>query len=515
MQQARSRLNGYVSANGLTYGSASRCELMAMRTIIGAMPAETDAHTLLSSLVGQQIRTITGRPNTVLAVAGDNVIVATDRSPAGEPVPIEWVQSGLDRLLEAGEIEVGVPSLGYRGALVAAVLLTLPGAVSVPTRPRRIRLTDPLAAYRLNEAGPVNAWWAGDPRQRFWLETTDRPDIGVDLHCPQRDTVGNRSPGFSLIWFIEPDDIVFHYSLNEHAITAWSRAGDQVTEAPTVWLPHRAATRRRILTPRAQPGWWLDLDGPFPMEAPLTLAQLRERADDIRAVLQQLKSGHAGSLYFPFFFWRGSELRPMQPYLSKLPAELLDLFPQLTGAIAAALPEGPQPITPEAPGLGATYRQAQVSPWPSGREPSTPDPALVERGLKGHADTQNDLAQVLRNAGIDPRSPLPREPNFDLAWETNGSVFVAEVKSISDDNEEGQLRLGLGQVLRYRQRLERLGHSSVVAVLVPERTPRDGSWKDLCRDHGVVLLNGSEIADAPNLTPELAVDGDYASEASN
>jgi hypothetical protein len=43
------------------------------------------------------------------------------------------------------------------------------------------------------------------------------------------------------------------------------------------------------------------------------------------------------------------------------------------------------------------------------------DPALVERGLKGHADTQNELAQVLRQADIEPRSRHPREPNFDLA----------------------------------------------------------------------------------------------------
>ncbi len=417
-----------------------------MGSIIGAMSAEMDARALLESLVGQQIHTVTGRPNTVMAVAGDIVTVATDRSPAGEPVPIEWVQSGLDRLLETGEIEVGVPSLGYRGAFVAAVLLKVPGAVLVPTTPRRIRLTDPLGAYRLNEAGPVNAWWAGDPRQRFWLETTDRPDIGVDLHCPQRDTVGNRSPGFSLIWWVEPDDVVFHYSLNEYAI-------------------------------------------------------LRERADDIRAVLEQLKSDHDGSLYFPFFLWGGSQLRPMQPYVSKLPAELLGLFPQLTGAAAASLVESPQPPAPGAQGLGTSYRQAQVGPWPSGRQPSTPDPALVERGLKGHADIQNELAQVLRNPGIEPRSPLPSEPNFDLAWEANGTVFVAEIKSISDDNEEGQLRLGLGQVLRYRHRLARLGHQRVVAVLVPERTPHDGSWENLCHELGVVLLSGSEIEDAPTLTP--------------
>lgn len=131
-----------------------------MGSVIGAMPAEIDARALLTSCVGQQIHTVTGRPNTVLTVAGDNVIVATDRSPAGEPVPIEWVQRGLDRLPEAGDVQLGVRSLGYRGAFVASVLLKLPGAVVAPTRPRRIRLIDPLAAYRLNEAGPINAWWS-------------------------------------------------------------------------------------------------------------------------------------------------------------------------------------------------------------------------------------------------------------------------------------------------------------------------------------------------------------------
>ena len=136
---------------------------------------------------------------------------------------------------------------------------------------------------------------------------------------------------------------------------------------------------------------------------------------------------------------------------------------------------------------------------PSVGEPSTPDLALAERGLKGHADTQNDLAQVLRNAGIEPRSPLPSEPNFDLAWETDGTFFVAEVKSISDDNEEDQLRLGLGQVLRYRYRFERLGYARVVAVLVLERAPRDGSWGDLFHELGVVLLDRSKIENAPTL----------------
>jgi hypothetical protein len=56
------------------------------------MPADPEARALLKSLVGQQIQTITGRPNSVLGIQGDNVIVGTGRSPTGQPVPIKWVQ---------------------------------------------------------------------------------------------------------------------------------------------------------------------------------------------------------------------------------------------------------------------------------------------------------------------------------------------------------------------------------------------------------------------------------------
>jgi hypothetical protein len=125
------------------------------------------------------------------------------------------------------------------------------------------------------------------------------------------------------------------------------------------------------------------------------------------------------------------------------------------------------------PGLGAPYRQVPATELSGSRDPFSVDPALVERGLRGHTDTQNELASVLGNAGIEPRRGLPPGPNFDLAWQKDRTVFVAEIKSITADNEEHQLRVGLGQVLRYRQRLLALGHDRVVAVLVPERQPCD------------------------------------------
>lgn len=144
------------------------------------------------------------------------------------------------------------------------------------------------------------------------------------------------------------------------------------------------------------------------------------------------------------------------------------------------------------------------------RQPFSVDPALVERGLRGHADTQNALARVLSAAGIEPRSRLPHEPNYDLAWQIGNTVYVAEIKSITDENEEEQLRLGLGQVLRYRHRLGRLGHVDVVAVLVPERKPREDDWRELCRELGVVLMSGAELEQAPLLTQRTTITANSA-----
>jgi len=89
--------------------------------------------------VGQTIRTLTGKPNTVLELRGDDAIVGTRKSPAGEPVPIDWVQDALDRLSTDGEIEISVKSVRYRSAFIGAVLSTLPNAIT-ETNPRRILL---------------------------------------------------------------------------------------------------------------------------------------------------------------------------------------------------------------------------------------------------------------------------------------------------------------------------------------------------------------------------------------
>ncbi len=99
-------------------------------------PQAPNATVHLNSLVGKTIETYSGKPNRILQVTGPEVIVGTNESPKGQGVPIEWVQDGIDLLYQEGEVQIGVPTLGHRGAFVAAVLLTLPGTrrASNPSR---------------------------------------------------------------------------------------------------------------------------------------------------------------------------------------------------------------------------------------------------------------------------------------------------------------------------------------------------------------------------------------------
>jgi hypothetical protein len=81
-----------------------------------------DARQYLSALRGRDLHTVTGRPNRILRLDGDAVVVATARSPQGQPVPIAWVQDALDRLERDGEVEISVASVGHRSAFIGDVL---------------------------------------------------------------------------------------------------------------------------------------------------------------------------------------------------------------------------------------------------------------------------------------------------------------------------------------------------------------------------------------------------------
>jgi hypothetical protein len=137
--------------------------------------------------------------------------------------------------------------------------------------------------------------------------------------------------------------------------------------------------------------------------------------------------------------------------------------------------------------IGERYRPANEEIAVDTRDPFEVDPEVIERGTRGHAVTQNALASFLVAADIQPLSPTIGDPDFDIAWIRDGALYVAEVKSITNVNEDKQLRLGLGQVLWYRHRLAE-ERELVNAVLVVEREPTDDRWLHACADARVALV---------------------------
>jgi hypothetical protein len=169
------------------------------------------------------------------------------------------------------------------------------------------------------------------------------------------------------------------------------------------------------------------------------------------------------------------------------PSDLRDpwrLAPAATPTSAAqATRKGRSRGTP----LGGRYRTADESSRRKPPEPFEVDPDALDRSTRLHAATQNALSKAVERRGFEPRSPVG-EPNYDLAWEEpEGRIVVAEVKSVKSTNVERQLRLGLGQVLRYRALLRAEG-SAVQAVLALSGPPHDLRWVTLCQENGVALI---------------------------
>jgi hypothetical protein len=165
---------------------------------------------------------------------------------------------------------------------------------------------------------------------------------------------------------------------------------------------------------------------------------------------------------------------------------LQHIFEEIPYAVAARV-DSIFPDVHDASGFGTPYVTPPPPPAVEKPEPFEVDADLVDRALAAHYFTVERLATWVRAQGRQPLLPLPGEPQYDLAWWDGPLLNVAEVKSLTTGNEESQLRLGLGQVLRYRSALKDRAERAR-AWLVPERMPTDPSWTRTCSDVGVRLL---------------------------
>jgi len=244
-----------------------------------------------------------------------------------------------------------------------------------------------------------------------------------------------------------------------------------------------------------------------PLEPWLTMVQLDHDQDalHIRAYLgAPTESLLEASLERVPESLRNRMTTPSRAAAGALSSELPELWfdpddfrdPWRVGAEGGAAPEVPR-VAPRAErrsAFGSEYRPGDEEVQSAAPEPFDVDPDQRDRGTRAHHETQNALAQIARDRGLLPRSPQG-EPSFDLAWqEDDGRLVVVEVKSITARNAEKQMRLGLGQVLRYRHLLGSDGED-VVAVLALSAEPIDLRWLDLCGELGVGLIWRPDLAE--------------------
>jgi putative restriction endonuclease len=106
---------------------------------------------VLQDLVGRRLATATGSDNRILRVVPPDVLVATDRSPHGQPVPIAEIQRALDLLDRHGEVTIDVATLGHRSSFVGAVLAALDNVTVVGSPPVASLVDTPLVQPALDE----------------------------------------------------------------------------------------------------------------------------------------------------------------------------------------------------------------------------------------------------------------------------------------------------------------------------------------------------------------------------
>lgn len=85
----------------------------------------------------------------------------------------------------------------------------------------------------------INEWWIDDSSQKFWMEITDRGDIGGALLAPQVADHAKPKWGHELVRFVRADDVVLHWfaSHRQRAPIAYSR----VARPPsTTTMVHRS-----------------------------------------------------------------------------------------------------------------------------------------------------------------------------------------------------------------------------------------------------------------------------------
>ena len=161
----------------------------------------------------------------------------------------------------------------------------------------------------------INRWWANRPGERYWLEVTRRPDIGENLKAPQTNERGSEFWSYSLLQEVTDGDVIFHYDGIAQAMVARSVATGVAWEDELVWAARGLSARTASIQPHPRPGWYFGLEQYERLRIPITLDDIRKKAESVRSLKVSLIAEVGEPLYFPFEISERRPIRPMQGYL--------------------------------------------------------------------------------------------------------------------------------------------------------------------------------------------------------
>jgi hypothetical protein len=330
--------------------------------------------------------------------------------------------------------------------------------------------------------------WARRRTSRvIFLEITDRPEPGEDLYAPQLAEGGRDRYG--LISQTQQGDTVLHYHQPSDGIVGISRVVGGRQHDTIRWAAKGTSARSQHTKPYLRPAWLVPLGGYTSLDPPVLQEEIIAKRADIFRLRDRLEAQHGPGLHYPYYRYGTDQLRTLQAYMAVFPRELLQLLPALKAQVTAfeRLSDDQLPDRPDDPAEPALYlANEQITVNRSGKVEI--DAEALTRANRSHARLQNLLRNRVLRAG-KTMLPVP-SANVDLAWRagTRGHSVIAEVKSLTPDNEEHQLRYGLGQLVDYLDALDNDGDGHrPIGVLFIARAPRRLTWLRKCDRVGIEL----------------------------
>ncbi len=186
----------------------------------------------------------------------------------------------------------------------------------------------------------MNRWWLRQEAECFWLESTDRDDLGADLNAPLYDDSGKENWRYTLLRELKPGDVIYHYHKVDQAIVSRSRVASSAVKDEVVWGARGSYAREKGTAPHKRPGLRVKLESYQELSEPITLQTIRANASLIRQSKERLEARFGKPLYSPIELSNKRPPRMLQGYLFKLPSDYLDVLGVATTEVEVpSLPE--------------------------------------------------------------------------------------------------------------------------------------------------------------------------------